>query len=365
MRAELETVHKRGSFPGASLAFVLPDKSTGAVVVGTCDADKKRALAVTDRLMSGSIGKTYVAGIAMLLVVEKKLDLDAKLSTYLGDEEWFESLPNADDITIRQLMNHASGLLEYVQLRSFAELLKQDPNRVWEHPERITGFVSDTEPLFPAGKGWSYADTNYVMIGLVIEKITGQKFYDLVRTRLLEPFALKDTVPNDRRVIPGLVNGFSQGRFLGVEPAWVLDGEQRYLVNPQFEWCGGGFASTTLDLARWGQVFYGGDLLKPEQLAELHRAVDAPMLRCKYGIATMVRKTPFGQSHGHDGFMPGYLSYLQHFVDRELTIALQFNTDHGRSVGMPPSRIIAACVRAFDRVMGTKAAGPQKAGPKK
>ncbi len=332
----LSELHAKGSFPGASAALVLPDGSVVAVAVGVADADDPDAVKLrpSDRMLSGSIGKTYVSACALRLATAGELDLDAKAASFFTgeDDAWFARLPNAADFTVRQLLRHESGLPRYVFVPAFLEIVASEPDRVWQ-PRELLAYVEGAEPLFAAGEGWSYADTSYIVVGMILERVSGERFYDLARELLLEPLGLRDTIPSDRRELPGVVQGHVvDGRQLGL-PERTIEGGQ-FVFNPQFEWCGGGFANTPADLARWAHALYRGRAFAAEYLPLLTDAVPAPMLgpRTLYGLGVMVRESELGTWLGHDGFMPGYLSTMGCFPDHEIAAALQLNTDSSRAL---------------------------------
>lgn len=337
IRKALLESQERFGFPGASFAWVLSNGESGSVSIGR--SGPKDPLKTSHTLFSGSIGKTYFSAVALQLVAEKKLDLDAKVSRYLGKEEWFTRLPNAEDITVRQLMNHTSGISEHVQSREFAKALAKTPQKHWQ-PGELLAFALDKPALFAAGKGWSYADTNYIVLGMILESITGQKAYDLVQKRLLTPLKLRHTYPTDHADIQDLANGRTTGRILGLEPGWLVS-DGKYGVNPQFEWCGGGFASTTLDLARWCQQLYSGKVIPRSVRADLLAGVPARLGKgTKYGLGVIITPTPQGLTYGHSGFMPGYISVMAWYVEHDLALALQFNTDDFRRIGQRPRRYL-------------------------
>ena len=139
------------------------------------------------RMLAASIGKTFVGATAVALAREGVLDLDSLVSQWLGNRPWFARLPNHDTITLRHLLTHRSGVPDHVHLESFAAALSQE----WRKkenlfpPERLIQFVLDRPPLFEAGKGWAYTDTGYILIGLVIEKVTGRSYYTEIQERFL------------------------------------------------------------------------------------------------------------------------------------------------------------------------------------
>ena len=326
----LEEGRQQHGFPGACLAFVLPSGETGAVAVGYADEQENQPLDASSRMFSGSIGKTYVAAVALQLVDAGKLELDQNISEYLGKEDWFSRLPSAEGITLRMLLSHQSGIPEHVWLPQFQRDLDADPYKVWK-PEELVAYILEADPLFPPGEGWSYADTNYILVGLILEKVTGQSWYQLLHDRLLEPLQLQDTLASDRPDLPGLVNGFTTGT--GFHEGPTLSGG-KYFANPQFEWCGGGVASTTLDLARWCRMLFAGGVI-PESLRVEHitGGPESRRIRGRYGLGVIITGTRHGTAYGHSGIMPGYLSQMAYYPGLDLAVAIQFNSDNSRQLG--------------------------------
>jgi len=192
LRDKLDEFRKEHKFPGAVLAYAFNDGREGAVASGLSDLEEKTKMTVDDWMLSGSIGKTYVAAVALQLVGEGKLVLDSKISKWLGKEKWFPRLPNSRDITVRMLMNHTSGIPEHVLLPEYGKAVGDSPDRIWRPEERLE-YILDAEPKFKTGEGWSYADTNYIVLGVIIEKITGATYYDELKRRILMPLKLKFT----------------------------------------------------------------------------------------------------------------------------------------------------------------------------
>jgi len=328
--AVAELREERG-LPGLSAAAVLADGRELVAAAG--EADEGVPLAPTHRMLSGSVGKTYVAAVAHLLVAEGELDLDAPLSELLGEQPWYPRLPNADGLTLRHLLRHQSGVPEYLYDTGFFPALLADPERRWR-PSELIAYVLDREPLFPPGAGWSYADANYVLVGMAVEAATGEEFYELARARVVGPLGLVDTVPSDTRRIERLAQGHvALSADWGFAERTLADGELVY--NPQFEWCGGGWASTALDLARWARAYATGGAIDAPYVDALLDAVPAPRLGPgrRYGLGVILSATELGECVGHEGIMPGYLSAMGWFRDLDLAVAVQTNTDDAAKVG--------------------------------
>jgi D-alanyl-D-alanine carboxypeptidase len=325
LQSKLDSVRQAGGWPGATLGVALPDGSTLALATGVSDTARRTPMRPTDRLLQGSVGKTYVAAIALQLVHEGKLDLDARVSRYLGDAPWFARLPNAADITVRQLMTHTSGLVRYEFQPAFTAALRRDPYRTWTPADRLA-YVMDTKAPFAAGQGWEYSDTNYIVLGMVLERITGRPYHDLLRQRLLEPLGLRNTIPSDRRRLPGVVNGYAgPNNELGGYDQSMVNGE--LAVNPQLEWTGGGVASTAEDLARWATLMYEGKAFDASLLPRMLDGVPARLgPNVRYGLGVILRQTRLGPGYGHSGFFPGYATEMLYFPDSRVAVAVQVNS---------------------------------------
>jgi D-alanyl-D-alanine carboxypeptidase len=340
LQLKLDEWHKAGSFPGATLGVALPTGESFGLAVGFSDRETKTPMKPTDRMLAGSVGKTFAAATALQLVKEGRIGLDDKIEKYLGREPWFPRLPNAKDITIRQLMNHTSGLVRYEFKDQFTKDLTANPDKVWK-PAELVSYLLDEKAPFEPGKGWDYSDTNYIVLGMIIEKVTGRKFYDEANRRLLKPLKLSDTIPQDGPRLRGVVQGYAgPNNPFGGTDAMIVNG--KFAINPQFEWTGGGYVSTANDLARWARMFYEGKAFSMDLLPQVVDGVSAPMLgrESKYGLGAIIRKTPVGTSYGHSGFFPGYMTDMMYFPEHKVAVAVQVNTSVGRSLGKPLSRVL-------------------------
>jgi D-alanyl-D-alanine carboxypeptidase len=340
LQKKLDEWHKAGSFPGATLGVALANGKSFGIAVGVSDRESGTWMKPNDGMLAGSVGKTFAAATALQLVHEGKIRLDDKIEKYLGREKWFSRLPNAKDITVRQLMNHTSGLVRYEFKEKFTRDLTANPKKVWK-PAELVAYLLDEKAPFEAGKGWDYSDTNYIVLGMIIEKVTGKKFYDEAYRRLLGPLKLNHTIPQDGPVLRGVVQGYAgPNNPFGGSDAMMVKG--RFVINPQFEWTGGGYVSTGEDLARWAKMFYEGKAFSPDLLPQVLDGVPAPMLgrETRYGLGAIIRKTPAGTSYGHSGFFPGYMTDMMYFPDHKVAVAVQVNTSVGRSLGKPLSRVL-------------------------
>lgn len=352
LQTKLDEWHKAGKFPGATLGVVLANGESFGLAVGYSDRDSKTPMKPNDRMLAGSTGKTFAAATAMQLVKEGKISVDDRVEKYLGKEPWFDRLPNAREITVRQLMNHTSGLVRYEFKKEFTDFLTANPMKVWTPEERLA-YLFDSKAAFAAGKGWDYSDTNYIVLGMIIERVTGKDFYGEARQRFIRKFKLKDTIAQEGPVMKGVIQGYAgPNNPFGGKDAMVDNG--KFVVNPQLEWTGGGWASTGHDLARWAKMMYEGKAIDPSLLPQVLDGVAAPMLgrETKYGLGVIIRQTAAGKSYGHSGFFPGYVTDMMYFPEHRIALAVQVNTSvPGVFGGKPPGRWLAEIAEIVARFL--------------
>jgi D-alanyl-D-alanine carboxypeptidase len=255
----------------------------------------------------GSITKTFTAVVVLQLVGEGKLRLDEPVT------RWVPAVPEA--ISLRQLLNHTSGLYNYTDdLPEPAGIVR---NR-YRHHDPLDALRTGLEKprLFDPGSSWSYSNTNYIALGLLIEAVTGSAYGDEVASRILRPLGLERTVvPGDDLDLPHP----HASAYLDV------DGELVDLarINPSQAWAAGEIVSTAADLDRFYAAVLGGELLaEPDQEAML--SVSPSGERYGYGLGIERRELPDGQVlWGHTGGFYGYLTVSYHSADltRQLTLS--------------------------------------------
>lgn len=343
--------------PGATVGIVNADGTLHAYAAGVSDRETARKMQPNDLMLAGSTGKTFFAAVALHLIDSGKLELDAPISKYLGDRPWFSRLPNASAVTVRQLMTHTSGIVRYEFDDKFTNDLRANPDRTFT-PEQELAYLFDTQAPFEAGKGWDYSDTNYIVLGMIVEKIANDvarsgtdvarsgpqlrgTYYDLIRNQALEPLKLEHVVPSTSRTIKGLVQGYAADNDpLGLGGPVIRNGQ--FVVNPQFEWAGGGFATSAPDLARWGHELYspqGKAISGGSRKLMIDAAVPSKLgPGVQYGLGVIIRPPNpnagmTSATWGHSGFFPGYLSELIYVVDTGVTLAIQVNSSAPRTRG--------------------------------
>ncbi|KJS37207.1 MAG: beta-lactamase [Hyphomonas sp. BRH_c22] len=332
LEAILEEFHDSYAFPGATAAIALPDGTIVTAATGLADVENDRVMTPETPMLAASIGKTFVAATVLALESEGLVSGTDLVSVHLGDRAWLEGLPNAETITVAHLLHHSAGLPDHVYLPEFQQAWADIAAREEITPEHLLDFVTGREPLFEAGKGWAYSDTGFVLLGLLIEAVTGQSWYDAVSARFLAPLGLDGTFPSDRPDLHGLAVGYVEPDNPFGMPERTADAEGRLLWNPAVESAGGGFASTASDLARWGHLLFSGMAMEEPYLDRLLDGVpvgpNASGILYGAGVA-IYAGTSYGPVYGHGGWIPGYVSSLRHYADHSVTVAFQINSDAG------------------------------------
>lgn len=328
LKSELEKIRQELDIPGINLAIVTPDKNI-AVSVGYSDKENKIIMNPEDVMFSGSTGKTFCAAIILQLIDEGKLGVDDQISKYFGQEEWFDKIPNAHDVTIRMLLNHTSGIPRYVFDDSVWKTVQENPDKTWTGVERLA-YIFDAKPVHEAGKGWAYSDTNYIILGMLIEKLTENDYYSELSNRILKPYELTKTYPGNSREIPGLVTGYTGYTEIFHLPEKVLLGNGKFAFNPQMEFTGGGIACTASDLAKWGKIYYSGKLFSDKSLQMLRTDSGFKTSladNAGYGFAAFIWNDNDQISYGHTGMFPGYVTIVEYIPALNICLAMQWNTD--------------------------------------
>lgn len=327
----LQQRYEQKAFPACNAAVVFKDGKTLTFSLGNVD-ELKRPLKSTDRMLSGSIGKSYYAAEFIRSWKAKGWSLDAPISTWVAKEEWYSWLANAEKLTPRMLLNHSACLPEYFEFPSAMKQLDAAPLAKWSTSDRLQHIKGQPATGVP-GKDWSYADTHFIVLGGIYEKAIGKSFIGETEKNIVKGHKLDGTVRSESILIKDLIAGYSTPLPpFTVKGPMVVNGKM--VVNPQFEWAGGGFANNSESLARWQMLLHTGQILDKELVAEMQIGVACNLgPNQKYGLGCQIRPTKsFGVSYGHSGWFPGYLSDSAYFPDKGFAVAIQFNTDNVRAL---------------------------------
>jgi D-alanyl-D-alanine carboxypeptidase len=262
------------------------------VVAGLADKATGQLMQPQDRMHIGSITKTFTATVVLQLAAEGQLSLNDSVQKWLPGVITGRGYHPAQ-ITIRQLLRHTSGLRDYISDPRFQTI--QALAQTWR-PQQL---VDIALRLGPPVRGWLYSNTNYILLGMIIQKLTGHSPIAEIRQRILAPLGLRDTsFPLTSPQIPGAHADGYYGRI-----------DVTSLVNPSSAWTSGAMISTVDDVARFYRALLTGRLLPPAQQRELLATipVDDPgeLFAEHYGLGIYRVQLPCGTAWGHDGGYPG------------------------------------------------------------
>jgi D-alanyl-D-alanine carboxypeptidase len=314
LKAALDAVVAAG-VPGALLR-VQEGHETEVAAAGVADLATSAALRPQARFRVGSITKTFVATVVLQLVGEQRLALDRPVG------EWLPGLlANGDHISVRELLNHTSGLFNYTNdPRLSAGVVA---NRVWD-PKELVAMAEDHPASFPPGSAHAYSNTNYVVAGLLIEAVTHHRLAQELGRRIFQPLDLEDTsFPN----ASGQISGYHAHGYVPATLIPTPDGKPFDVtgLNPSWVWGAGNVVSSAEDLSRFYRSLMGGKLLSPRLLQEMKTtvAIDPADPTSGYGLGIGRVQTPCGVIWGHDGAVPGYedAAYWNESTGRTVVVA--------------------------------------------
>ncbi|MEV7565388.1 serine hydrolase domain-containing protein [Streptomyces tanashiensis] len=305
---------------------VLASDIPGAVVVtadkgdqvanawGLGDIASKTPMKVEDRFRIGSLAKSYVAVVILQMVDEGKMTLDDSV------EKWLPGLiPEGGKITVRQLLNHSSGIPNYEENPKYlAPYLAGDVTHVTT-PQQLVNLGTSLPRKFQPGTDAAYSNTNYTVAGLIIEKVAGASLASQFNERIFKPLKLDSSyLPTG----PDISGPHAHGYFvLGKPPATDVT-----RFSPSIAWAGGGIIATSGDVSSFYHALLTGRLLPPDLLKEMMTTVTGTS-GAKYGLGIVPRQFSCGTWWGYGGNFPGYLveSYATANGQRQATIAVNYD----------------------------------------
>jgi len=311
----------RAGIPGVLVVADGPGFS-GECAVGLADVRTGAPLTLEHRFRVASVTKLFVAAVVLQLVDEGAFELDGEVGLIEGG------------VTVRQLLNHTSGLPHSMEMTELIEPYRTNPaHRPEWTPRGMLELVEAKPRLFSPGEGWFYTGSNYVVLGLMVEEATGATLSEELRRRIADPLGLADTeLPELGSTPAGLARGYlpADNPLLpgpGPEPVDVT------YVEP-FGWGGGGMVSSARDVARFLQALLGGELLSPAMQAELLATVPSDWDESDgYGLGIEevtalwgVERSTCGPAWGHFGFALGHSTIALVSETGDRPVVVMFNT---------------------------------------
>lgn len=269
-----------------------------SATAGTADIATGADITPSARFRVGSLTKTYVATVVLQLVGEKRVVLDCPIERYLPG-----LLNDGERITVRQLLNHTSGVPDYTQDPSL--LAGVTSGRVYAPRELIA--LANSMPRSDApGARWSYSNTNYIVAGLLVEKVTGRNLATVLENRIFRPLDLKHT--SFATVTPAnAAHGYVPAELSPAQDGRPYDVTA---VNASHAWAAGAIVSNASDVSTFYRALLGGRLLAPAQLRAMKTTVAQdptdPQSTFRYGLGIQAVRDACGVNWGHGGEIFGY-----------------------------------------------------------
>ncbi len=318
MRAKL-------ALPGVSAAVVFPDGTSWTGVSGLSDVAARTRVTPRTAFAYASVSKTFTSALVLQLIDQGKLRLTDSAARFLPPLR----IKVDPRITVGMLLNHTSGLADFFLNPKIDRPLQASPTTTWT-VDRALRYVG--KRLSPPGAAWHYSNTNYLLLGLIAERLTGQTLADAIRTRLLDPTGLAETwyqAGEANRLT--LAHGY---RFIGTKktakPIDLADGSGIVPFRSVVTAAGGAgsMAGTSTDLARWGRALYSGKVLGPAGTAMLLSGFSKTtnyLPGVVYGYGVQAISIDGHASLGHSGRLLGFRSAVRHFPIDGITIAVLTN----------------------------------------
>jgi D-alanyl-D-alanine carboxypeptidase len=305
------TQMETGRLPGFSIEISGP-KGSYTKVYGVSDMTTGKPLSLTDHIRIASITKTFTATAALRQIEKGNLAFSDKLSKYI------KGVPNGNRITIKQMIGMRSGIYDYTTDPQWSREFEEDPRMQFDY-KGVVAILGRHQPEFEPGAKTSYADSNYYLLGAILEKVSGMSMAKLVTTEVIEPLGLKDTVYPTSAPMP---SPFSRGYYAGPEGKSPITDVT--LVNPDIAGAAGAMVSTLGDLHKYAKELGEGALLSPrmqELRLQFGLLSKSPQITAGYGLGI----GRFGRWIGHNGGIFGFSTVAMYDPDSGTTIAAAAN----------------------------------------
>ncbi|WP_030158766.1 serine hydrolase domain-containing protein [Streptomyces sp. NRRL S-244] len=327
--AAVRQVMRETQVPGVTVGLWAPGKGSYVKTFGVADKATRAPMATGLHVRIGSETKTFTVTALLQLVDQKKTGLDDPVGTYV------KGVPNGDRITLRQLAGMRSGLFNYSLDGDFIKKLQADPQQSFT-PRQLLDYAFKHPVQFPPGARFDYSNTNLILLGLVVEKVTGRPLHEVITEKVLAPAGLRHTVfPTSAAVPDPYAHGYTDQTASGkIEDAthW----------NPSWAWAAGAMISDLQDLRSWARTLATGRLLTPATQAERLKTTPMDLPGDGYGLGIFNVQGWIG----HNGSIPGYEVLPVYLPQAQATMVILLNTDD-RYENQEPSTLFGQAVTSI------------------
>ncbi|WP_432736084.1 serine hydrolase domain-containing protein [Maridesulfovibrio sp. FT414] len=298
VRQDVERVFREAvqdlKIPGAVMLIRSPEGEEWTVSAGVRMIGSERPVSARHRFRIGSITKTFVASVVLMLVDEGKMDLDTRVHEILPD-----IVGRNDPVTVRHLLQMRSNVGNFSENKLFLDEFRSKPWKLWS-PVKLLEYRNTGGG--ESGKFFEYSNTNYIILGMIIEKLTRDTFENQVHRRILKPLNLKSTYfpTSDVELKPPFVRGYDYN------PDSREIADLSFRINPSWAWCSGNGVSNANDLMVWIVAYLNGYGISPELHAEQMDFRPALHYGVSYGLGIMNKYYAIG----HNGNFAGIYTSL-------------------------------------------------------
>jgi D-alanyl-D-alanine carboxypeptidase len=314
LQKKLDAKREEYSLRGIAASVAFPDGSRWSGASGLADTEPQRPMRADTPMPIASVTKPLIAALTVALAREGRLSLDDRLS------RWVPGYPNARNITLRQLLNHTSGLFNVDENDAYGEALLRQRSRAWT-PSMVLRYVR--KPYGPPGGGWHYSDTNYTLIGLVLERASGTSVARALHRLVLDRHGLRHAaLQPEEPAPPGSARGYDP---IG-PPAPPPGRYVPFRSAASAEWTAAGVVATAPEVATWGRALFAGRVVDRSGLREMLRLTPTGEVGyTKYGLGVAQRHIVDRDVVGASGRFWGFNSELWHDPATRATVAVLWN----------------------------------------
>jgi D-alanyl-D-alanine carboxypeptidase len=315
LQAKVDAKREEYKVRGITAAVAFPDGSRWSGASGLADTEPRRPMRPDTPMAIASVTKPLIAALAVALAQQGRLSLDDRLS------RWVPRYPNARNITLRQLLNHTSGLFGVDENEAYVEAVLGHPSRALT-PAMVLRYVR--KPYGPPGSVWHYSDTNYTLIGLVLQRASGTSVADALHRLVLDRHGMRHAaLQPEEPAPPGTARGYDR-----IGPPAPPPG--RYVPFRSLataEWTAAGVVATAPELATWGRALFAGRVIDARGLREMLHVVPTGETTdyTKYGLGVAQRHIVERDVVGASGRFLGYNSELWRDPVTRATVAVLWN----------------------------------------
>ncbi|SFC03220.1 D-alanyl-D-alanine carboxypeptidase [Flexibacter flexilis DSM 6793] len=313
---------------GIMMSVYHPNSGQWLGAAGKADINNNIAMQPCMTSRMGSTIKMFTATVTMLLYQEHKINLDEKISNYLK-ASYIHKIRNAETATIRQLLQHSSGIYNYIQNPKFQTASMNDLKREWRAGDLLP-YAYHQPAYFAAGTDVRYSNTNYILLGLLIEQIEGQPLHEVFEKRIFNPlgmtkslFAAKNPVPNN--IARGYIDLYSNFKII----------ESTYFSGWDYYTADGGLISNPYDMSLFFRKLINGEIISQPLLNEMltwktPKEQDADFFPIAYGLGIFKMTTAKGDVYFHSGDAIGYYANMMYIPSSKSVIVYAVNSNYGK-----------------------------------